>query len=567
MSRATFKINSHAAPKTWIDLSPWVVHQPMSKAMHNGSIGQWSVMLSIQPGDPDGEKAIVALQGLIRDDDWAYLDVEGVKLTGLVSDVREMQAADQGGGPVRRIWTVDGADWARCMLATQIRMKSLFACPVTIPEQIEPPPFLSQPDPNLTQNLNEAGGSFAAIPGTAQQTDIISAPAAGIAYPNSIPGFIDERYWGAVIAAIFGKPNDGEETVALQSETADALGNDTLTKAAKAPILNSALAPLKTLFGVILQGLWTDPRGRALLDRIAPLKDKTTAGNPLAERVWPHCSDVPGYSWQLPMIVAQPVICPDQVLRQYLCDAFVEVFYDYGNAADGVSPTEEPAMYVREKRAVFQNSGYFQPSVPVTEIDPGAVIRTDLTRSGAERFNFWQPDAPIVKMPGVTRLIDTGDDKGNHYLPIVDTYDVARHGVRPAEPADTMWPPTQKQNETAMLEWHRKRIQQFYGWYASNPEYLTGTVTLKDAWPTARVGTRVIFPKKTRFQDAGKVIQVDRVEAYVVGWSLDYSVTQPGGAETVTMTLMVTRGQPVGGLSAKPIPAWKVDMAKATPEV
>lgn len=321
--------------------------------------------------------------------------------------------------------------------------------------------------------------------------------------PQRMPGFIDTKTW--------------ERFSKIVTEGASGKGN--------------ASATLKQLLSTMLWGLWKQPgtNGKTLVQRLQ------------AHR-WQNFGPVDGSPWQLAQITTQTAITPDQVLRQFGCEAYNEIFYDYAGT--------EPAIVYRERP--YGPAAWSR--LPVATLTSDQVLNIQAGQSGHERYTMWKPMAAAVSLSGADLMLDTAEGK----IPIVDLPDIKNHGVQPFEATDDFFPPISTPN-SQFFEWYRIRIGKARRWFYNNHKLLTGTVTIKPADPSVRIGARIRFPFEWTFnhgtQRAPDLRTTPVIEAYVTAVTDTLELDERGTATTVT-TVQFTRGQPPGGIAIPAVTPW-----------
>ena len=512
MIKGIFKIRSHiqgpSGPEH--DLSKYVMDLNRSKTLNGSSEGSWSVTLKLPVGDP----MLSVLRGYIRDDDWVKVGLnEGRDMIGLVNEVTESRGVDVRTGSNTVEFSIRGSDWSKCMTKTQIRTSALFSSLVTIPQGYLGNYPLATKSGTLSVENDLLPGAFTpegqevSTEDDAAVSEGVYVPTGNLIWklqPKKIPGFIDERNWDELHSWVY-------------------LGG------AKPAQSNAAVA-LTNILRVVLAGLWRDPAGITLINKLSNKSGQ-----------WPRVDVIRGYAWRLVNMIQQPVITPDQIMRTYGNQAFNEVFYDYDSQGN-------PAMVFRERP--FSIGAW--RALPVTTITKGELFQNySLTRSGAERMNYWNPQTVLVNIPGVERIVDTREGR----MPIVDFESIADHGVRPGEPQDDYWPPSMKETKP-VLEWFRNRISKFRSWYFNNAEFYTGRFQLKRARPDIQVGTRVALEVPAYFNVGGTPRLETNCTGYVTGVH-DRVTRDPSNGSILSSTAVdVIRIQPTGGLPVDPEWSW-----------
>jgi len=227
------------------------------------------------------------------------------------------------------------------------------------------------------------------------------------------------------------------------------------------------------------------------------------------------------------------------LLNQYGCLAFNEVFYDYS-----LAHPDRPCIVYRPRP--FDKGRW--DKLPTTDIPSGVLSDYDFSRTGAERFDYWNPIASVVGLNGADMTLDP---EGK--IPLVDRTSLMRHGLRPAEFQDDFYPLTNKPSQAA-LKWYRNRLAQFRSWYYHNPEMLTGSITLNVAIPSVKLGTRIKINIPYGFRSGNTEFKAPYFYGYVTSITDSLSINPSDGSTSSSMTIQFIRGQPEGGL---PLPsAW-----------
>lgn len=451
------------------DLSPWVESLTRSKTIRGSSAGSWSAGV-VFGDDPASQAAESIFRGRVRDDDWGTLElIDRVAGTSsnwdILTDQRAVAEVYAETGAAGRDYQIAGRDWSKCMTDTEIRLGSVF------------------------QHANTAD----VIEFNATVVKVLE-----VVVPLRMPGFVDWQNWDLIVKAA----------------------------AEGAGLGMTASEPLKKALAVMLWGLWVDPDGQSLLDR-------------LRERGWSRFGPVYGCPWQLMNLVSQTTITPDAVLRQFGNTEFNEVFYTSG--ADG-----GPLIVFRQKPFLRRH----WTALPVTDwTADGSVLSVQASQSGAERLTYYRPQSAIAMLQGIDQIVDTRTGR----MPLIERSQLKYHGVRPAEPPDNYWPPGTGPTEP-MLEWHRRRIGIFRSWYYWNAEFLSGTVRRSPADPRVQIGTRVRFPLEWEFLLGDRVVKTSVIEGYVTDVTDTVSETAEG-RETETVVTFV-RGQPPEGLAIPAVERW-----------
>jgi hypothetical protein len=291
-----------------------------------------------------------------------------------------------------------------------------------------------------------------------------------------------------------------------------------------------------------VQGAYSG-RGRAdavfrkLLEQILPGLYQDAAGADLLSRLsWRRFGPVQGMPWRLAQGIVGATITPHEILSQYGCAAYNELFYDY----DG----DEPAIVYRAR----PYTGSAWGALPIVDLSDGSAITgIDVSRSGDERFNFLRSSTVMTAFRGVDVTIDSASGRS----PIIDTDSIHVHGLRIGDPQDDFMPPVNEQAQ--IIDYYQRRLNLFRRMYYHSPEMVTGSVTCVPAQPQIRLGTRVRLPIRywfrgyeTRQQVVGYVTQID-----------DWYQTGPNGEIMTGTTFLFVRGQPEGGLAVPAAKPWR----------
>jgi hypothetical protein len=281
---------------------------------------------------------------------------------------------------------------------------------------------------------------------------------------------------------------------------------------------------MKKLIQILMNDTWKNPLGEALVDRL----------------VW-HRFGTPvikGIPWRImELTMAGNLLTPDSILRQIGNESYNEIFYDYDE-------NWNPAI-------VFRPRPYEIPdkNKPMAfEVPTDMLTNVNTTKSGMERYNYFRSNAALMSFHGIEILIDNADGQS----PIIDRDSVERYGLRPIMPQDDFFPPMDK--KTNMLSFYIERIRRYYSWYFNNPEYVTGSVTMKGIHPTARLGTYIKVPEKYYWnKNRGRA---DWLKAYLVAIDESFSVHPNSQKIEAATTMTFVRGEPEGGLTVKEPESW-----------
>lgn len=282
---------------------------------------------------------------------------------------------------------------------------------------------------------------------------------------------------------------------------------------------------LKPFLVEAMRGLWVDPTGKSLLSRLS----WSRFGRP----------SCPGIPWRmLHGFASQGVVTLDGVLREFGCEAYNEIFYDYDSKGNP-AVVFRPRPYNREDWR----------SLPWVKIPASRIAGYDLSRSGDERCNYWRSSASVAIFRGADVTIDTKQGRS----PIIDAASIARHGLRVSDPRDDVFPPLAEADD--LLSYYRKRIGDFHRWYQQSPEMLTGYITLYGAFPEVVLGSMIELPIPYWF--AGRKAKSPAIVGYVVEIDERFRVDSETRNLSGTTGIAFIRGMPPDGLPADPIRPWK----------
>ena len=453
------------------------------------SRGSWSVTLEIPATHWDN----VLLMGYVRDDEWGSLDFEvngkSSHMEILVQQIRDRMTYNSDGSAVR-VWSLSGTDWTKTM-DSEVRLMSLAYS------------LKSVTDTPTAENTAEA----AAVSGTTLDS------------PPRIPGFL----WLKEKQAFINLITQGSAGV---SKAPDPANPD-------ASVLHVSTA-LRKVLEMMMWGTWvdSDPSRGTILHKLNS-EGWTRFGRPL----------VVGIPWKLKQLSSARSATPHSILQNYGCLTFNELFYDYDKETG-----TKPAIVYRPR----PYAGTAWKKLRNVDLTMSKVTSHDLSRSGAERYDYWNPIASLVGLNGADILWDLKEGR----VPLFDRTSIMRHGVRPAEPSDDFFPPMNKPSETA-FKWFRNRLWNFRAWYYNNPEMLTGTVTLEPIVPELRLGEKATLPIPYKFRTYLGLSEPETIVGYVVGISETLRIGGHEASNTSSTTVQLTRVQPPDGLPLPGVWDWR----------
>jgi hypothetical protein len=519
-----------------LNASPWVRFLDRDKSIDGASVGRWKATLKVPRTDTPSTPIAKAdwltetdLMTLVRDDDWVEVSIirNGRRsyMEGMIDAVTVVDDYDPSSGVHTRSWIIEGRDWSKCMTDTQIRLCAIFVDSREMDYSVfgtkmsEAAMQFTKPPPDSNVDSGEGALIEAAWEGFHEIVDYTVKYHDTVPLPR-MPGFIDVALFEQLI-------RKAAEGAALATRAADTKSDRPEDR------------PFRFLLEMMLWRMWLDSdKGRGyVLDKLSWNRFGLPA--------------VVGCPWQLLQIVQQQVVTPHSVLNQFGNLAFNELFYEY-DYGDDKGESVAPAI-------VYRPRPYDYDAWKKLHVIDGSegIVGTNFSRAGDERFTYWRPLSVIAGLNGIDLMVDT---KTGH-LPIIDRFDLDHHGVRPAEPADDFYPPTDKVTDE-VLEWFRDRIIQFRSWYKMCPEMLTGTVTYKPARSDIRIGQMLKVPYRWIFRDAYGERATDTVIGYVVGVSDNITVNESGVVQSST-TVRLTRIQPPKGLRVIPIWSWSREAAES----
>ena len=291
---------------------------------------------------------------------------------------------------------------------------------------------------------------------------------------------------------------------------------------------------LKRLLRITMNDTWKTPLGEALIDSLS----------------WGRFGvKVRGIPWRIiELTMSGNMITPDTILRQIGNESYNEVMYDY-DYDNGEKPAivYRPRPYEAKTKATTESF-----EIPIEQL-----TAVDSTRTGAERFNYFRSNAALMSFNGIEIGIDRKEGKS----PIIDRESIERHGLRPIMPQDDFFPPLKA--DTDLLKYYIQRINKYYGWYANNAEYVSGTATYKGCIGDAAIGKYVVIPESYQWQGFQ---YSDKIRAYCVGLTETFRVSPITRGITLDSTVSFIRGEPPTGLPVKAVESWIDPATTVEPE-